>query len=187
LSESEIAKLCSNIYKKHRAALDLIYEHRPDMQATLKEVLNDLILGTEGIVLDSGSKAYIRFIPKAWDFPELQQGSGWTSTGRILLFQFDNFKDSLKLRLYIGPGPGPLRGKLFRIAKENGGIFRTMSREPNQKWNTIFDRLFLAPEDYRDASEEDLRGKIRTLWQEFLNSDLPKLSAILEMRSWLNA
>ena len=43
LTESPIAQLCRDIYKKHKAALDLIYEHRPDQQAAVRELLEGLI------------------------------------------------------------------------------------------------------------------------------------------------
>ncbi len=35
VSEFDIAELCRRIYQKHRRALDLIYEHRPDQQASI--------------------------------------------------------------------------------------------------------------------------------------------------------
>jgi PD-(D/E)XK nuclease superfamily len=39
MSDSEIAQLCRKIYKQHRQALDLIYEHRPDFQSEISDLL----------------------------------------------------------------------------------------------------------------------------------------------------
>ncbi|MDP9358857.1 MAG: PD-(D/E)XK nuclease family protein [Chloroflexota bacterium] len=39
VTDSEIARLCRQIYQQHRRALDLIFEHRPDSQSTMKDFL----------------------------------------------------------------------------------------------------------------------------------------------------
>ncbi len=41
VSESDTAELCRQIYRKHKRALDLIYDHRPDRQAALREFLGN--------------------------------------------------------------------------------------------------------------------------------------------------
>src|SRR6266576_110030 len=43
VAESEIADLCRRIYRKHAQAIELIVEHRPDEQAGVREVLQQLI------------------------------------------------------------------------------------------------------------------------------------------------
>ena len=39
MSDSEIAELCRQIYRRHQRALDLIFEHRPDLQKDLADKL----------------------------------------------------------------------------------------------------------------------------------------------------
>ena len=67
VSDSEIAELCRRIYLRHKQALDLIYEHRPDRVAHVQQVICDLIQNDPSLVLDQAAKSYVRFIPKAWD------------------------------------------------------------------------------------------------------------------------
>jgi PD-(D/E)XK nuclease superfamily len=102
VSDSEISKLCVKIYKKHKQALDLIYEHRPDLQLELSEFLKSLIKEADdhGIELDLSGKSYIRFTYSNWDkdTPQLT-GKGWTQSKRILLFEFNNAPNSLTLKL----------------------------------------------------------------------------------------
>ncbi|HEY9613262.1 PD-(D/E)XK nuclease family protein, partial [Allocoleopsis sp.] len=43
VSDSEIAELCRKIYRKHKQALDLIFEHRPDLQLELSEKLKEIV------------------------------------------------------------------------------------------------------------------------------------------------
>jgi hypothetical protein len=84
VGESEIEHLCRQIYKKHKRALDLIYEYRPDQQAEIGEYVKELISADSRFIIDHSSKSSILFIPKNWDFPVLQQGQGWTASGRML-------------------------------------------------------------------------------------------------------
>ena len=67
VTESEISELCRRIYSKHKQALDLIYEHRPDRQQIVRELLEDWIRQNPDLELDHCSKSYVRFIPKKLD------------------------------------------------------------------------------------------------------------------------
>jgi hypothetical protein len=118
VSESEIADLCRSIYRKHKQALDLVFDHRPDRQGTLQDFLESLIAAKPELVADFSSKQYVRFSSKTWESPRFPLGQGWTRSGRVLLFEFQNYPDSLKLKLIIGPGPEEVRNRLFCISQE---------------------------------------------------------------------
>ena len=59
VSESEISKLCQKIYQKHHKALDMIFEHKPDLQADIRNHLETLIADTPDILKDQMSKSYV--------------------------------------------------------------------------------------------------------------------------------
>lgn len=59
VSESEIAQLCQKIYRKHRQALDLIYDHRPDSLAARGEFLKSLIAVSPELVI-------VNYSPHQW-------------------------------------------------------------------------------------------------------------------------
>ena len=185
VSESEIAELCLRIYHKHTRALDLIFEYRPDQQAAIREVLERLIRQTPGLVLDHCSKGNIKFCPTVWDVPVLLQGKGWTRSGRILLFEFINATESLKLKLIIGPGPDGTRRKLFDMARDRSPTFRTPSRSLNIKWNEIFARSFLTEKSYEEASNDKLEEEIGKHWVNFAQNDFPAISAALNAEKWI--
>jgi hypothetical protein len=180
---SEINELCKRIYQKHRRALDLIYELRPDRQAMIGALLENLIQQVPGLVLDTSTKTYIRFALKEWDVPLLLEGNGWTPSGRILLFQFDNGKESLKINLYIGPGPQQTCQKLFDMAKQLP--FSIGRRALTNKWGRIYQRPFLTPQSYEDTSDDELEMEIRKHWAAFLENDLPKLGAVIKAQEWI--
>lgn len=181
VSESEISELCQRIYQKHQRALDLIYEYKPDQQVTIREILERQIREATDLVLDHCSKMYIRFALEEWDIPALREGKGWTRSGRILLFEFANNTDNLKLRLHIGPGPISIRQKVFDMARSHQPLFRT-GKSLNQQWNMIFDRSFLTAKSYEEVTTEKLEEEIHQHWAKFLEHDLPAIrSAIREL------
>lgn len=73
VNESEMIKLCQRIYRKHRKALDLIYEYRPDQQ---EEILEKVIQESLHLIPDHSVKSYIRFTCSEWDVSALKQGNG---------------------------------------------------------------------------------------------------------------
>lgn len=176
VSESEIANLCRKIYRRHQRALDLLFEYRPDLKTEVFEFLVDLIDHTPGLSRDHSSKSSISFGLVEWDqVTELKTSSGWTRSGRILLFEFTNRDNSLSLKLIIGPGPSDIREKLYELADNNRRLFERCSKSLYPKWTTIYSVNFLRTDDYESASIDDLTPKIDAAWQRFLDTDLPRI------------
>lgn len=173
VAESEIVDLCRRIYRKHSQAIDLIVEHRPDQQAILRELLEQLVELQPELVSDHSTKHYVRFALKSWDVPALQAGQGWTRSGRMLLFEFQNNPESLKLKLIIGPGPRETREKLLQIALQNQPPFKPLAKALNRQYNEVYSHNFLSSKAYSEDAEEELQARIRDQWKHFIESDLP--------------
>jgi hypothetical protein len=174
---SEIAELCRRIYQRHQRALDLIYEHRPDFQAELRELLAGLVTEA-GLVLDPGGKRLVRFLPAAWEVAALKQGAGWTPSGRVLLFEFDNAPNRLQLKLWIGPGPQATRQWLFDRAMQHGAPLKPASANLRAKFGQIYGRGFLNAKDYEDDPDQT-KAKVRDAWEAFRRHDLDTIVAAL--------
>ncbi|MFZ2095756.1 MAG: PD-(D/E)XK nuclease family protein [Anaerolineales bacterium] len=183
VSESEIADLCRKIYRKHQRALDLIYEYRPDKQGIIHDILDTIISENSDMELDFSSKSYVRFLPKKWDVLKLKHGEGWTRSGRMLMYEFQNNPNSLALHLVIGPGPLDIREKLYSMAKQND-CFRPF-RALGSKWNTIFRKFFLSGKDYDEDDIEVLESIIKKKWTQFLEQDLPAIDGALKAQIWI--
>jgi hypothetical protein len=183
VSESEIAELCRKIYRKHQRALDLIYEYRPDLQEALRDLLENLVQEQPDLDMDHCTKSFVRFVPREWDVPLLMEGEGWTNTNRMLLIEFQNFADRLKLTLAIGPGPEKTRRKLYEMANQNAPLKPT--RAFGSKWNRIYNRNWLSPRDYEDADIEEMISEIRKKWDQFLERDLPQIRKVVNSQAWL--
>lgn len=186
VSDAEIADLCRRIYGKHRRALDLIFEYRPDRQEEMREFLERLIQDTPGLMLDACSKGYIRFLPTVWNSSALRVGSGWTSTGRMLLFEFTNEADRLRLVLWLGPGPEQVRQKLFDLVLSRRPPFSPNSTTLWTKHNSLYSRTILPRAGYGDKSMEELQAEVQKHWQAFVTQDLPSVTEIVseEVATW---
>jgi len=95
VSESEIAELCHRIYQKHRQALDLIFEHRPDQQDKISQFVKSLVLNRPELVLYHNSKSYTRFGLKEWKESLLHPGKNNEAYSTLLYLQFDHTVNKL--------------------------------------------------------------------------------------------
>ncbi len=187
VGESEIQELCKNIYRRHKQALDMIYEYRTDQQAEIRDCLVELIEQNENQELDHVSKSVVYFLPKYLDFPKLKEGNGWTRSGRIMLFQFTNTQDSLKLYLVLGPGPDETRVKLFDVIGKNEPPFKRSFKALGKNWSTVYNRTFLSKAAYEERNTEELKEDVRKRWGEFLKHDLPQMEEIFLAQDWLKS
>jgi hypothetical protein len=186
VEDSEISRLCKKIYKQHKHALDLVFEHKPDRSSQVNELLtsyindHDKVLGT---VNDHTTKSYIRFAPKQWDSLDFQKkGSGeWTNTKRVLLFEFKNTGDSINIMLIIGPGDSETRLKLYEHASSNKKLFNSIKTgKLFGKYKRIYSSSILSK---RQASEDDddevLNNKIKKKLDDFFEKDYPNILSFI--------
>ena len=176
MSDSEIAQLCRKIYKQHRQAIDLIYEHKPDFQLEIADFLQQLIQEDQehNIEKDDCVKKMIRFAPKEWDDLEFQKTcQGWTKSNRILLFQFWNVPEYLVLELFVGPGNEKLKQEIYQaIKKVNISGITQRPRIRERGWSALFAVRILSPSDYEDGDLEEVKKKIKSFFENFLSNDL---------------
>ena len=168
VNDSQVAELCRQIYQQHGRAIDLIYKHRPDIQTELQAELEALIEEEPRLVADHSNKSRVRFTVEGWDTPELRTAEDWTPSERILLFEFFNGLNDLRLKLMVGPGKDDVRQRLFDMATANPEVLQR-PRRTDTNWGTLYSRPFLDGRLYEADGEEAQRTEeIRRHWAEFL-------------------
>jgi hypothetical protein len=173
MSESRIADLCQRIYRKHQRALDLIFEHRPDVQSELSLHLRQLVEATSGLRAAGGAKAMVRFTAEQWDgLAELE--SSPSPTGRIIYFEFYNGPNQLNLGVYMGPGPLEKRTSLLSLAL-SGSAVRPANDKLGKDWKTLRSWKFLGPGAYESASPAELMDRVDERWARWERDDLPAI------------
>lgn len=171
MSDSSIGELCRRIYARHKTALDLIYEHRFDRLATMADQLKGLIAQSDQFTLDVCDKTYIRFYPRAWNISQLRVAEDWTPSNMLLLFEFINESDRVRLVLYLGPSTNPLRARLFSLAQRKKPPFRPPSTRL-AKWSILWEETIVPPSLYEEDSEDALLRNLNEWWVNFIGNPL---------------
>ena len=189
VGNSELGQLCQRIYLRHRRAFDLINQHIQERVDTRRKLIENLIRQHQAPKLElepgSGGGVYTRFIPQPWDVQALRVSKGWTQSRRILLFEFENKPDSLKLALTIGPGLPVTRARLFDIVLANLSHFNpgVMTLQPRYHW--IMQRSILTADQIGEMNDAELATEIRRAWQTFVDGDLPGFDTVLRAQNWI--
>lgn len=173
MKDSEIQEICKKIYQKHKKALDLIYEYKPDQLQEIYQILIEHIENDENFILDVSGKSYVRFITKNLDFIP-KEGKGWTpNINRILLFEITNFPDEITLALIIGPGSQEIRKQLYQVAKRSRTIFNAVQKRTlARKWFKIYKKSLLSSKDFQDRDKEEIKVILEEKLAELTKSDI---------------
>lgn len=176
MADSDIAKLSKEIYKRHKQALDLIFEHKPDMQSEIQEYLMGEIRDNRNgkIELDQSTKNLIRFAVSKWDnFEGQKSGEGqWTKNNRVLLFEFQNSQNELVLKLIIGPGQQEFRENIFNeINRDPTPVPFKINKSLGTKWTQIYRRQIVDKKQMMEEDFESLKKIINAKLEEFFKQD----------------
>ena len=181
-SADNIDELALQIYNKHRTAIDLIINAMPALEATAWNVIHKAIEQyAPRFEVDSTSKNYHQFYtPEIDEIPHLNKGSGWTASGRILLFQV-NYRHG-RFVLQIGPGPDKTRTQLYQLAQRDDGVpgvDMRRARSLSQKWHTIYSKPLLTKGGAAIPDYEKGRKEVEQAIEEFYKNDYwPIVNAI---------
>ncbi len=192
MGDSELARLCSQVYREHRKALDTIYKYRFAQQETIRNKVIELIAATPSLLHDhlntSYPNEYIGFRLRKYDLPSLRVArgwGGWAKTGYILRFLVVNLPDRLALRLAVGPGDEAARQRLLAMAYANPDVFEAKPAVGQSSEHILYVRHLLAPDFYEDASDTERLQELHRQWDAFLEEDLPRIEAALKAEAWI--
>jgi len=176
VSNSEVERICRVIYKKHTEALDIIFQYKPDVEYDVSQIVQEYVKAAPELILDTARKTMVRFTTKKLDRLVPKNGTGeWTSSRRLLLFEFINRDKRLVLRLIIGPGHEDARKNLHDFAKQNYTLFNKSKRQLNVKWFTIYQSEYLKKSDFEDLDLAKIKQKLAKRIDTFLQGDLKKI------------
>ncbi len=179
VEDSEIQELSRRIYKTHRRALDIIFEYRPDRTFEVSEFLREFVGAQESLVVDQCSKAYVRFWLRALDdLPK--DGTGWTRSGRLLLFEIDLSASDVRIKAILGPGPQDLRDRVYEWIKAHGTPFNRAATKLYPQWWSFHSDSWLNKARFEALDSEDLKRQIGDRFRLFLDSELPAMQRSLQ-------
>jgi hypothetical protein len=182
MADEQIKTLCEKLYRQHKQAIDLIVSHLPKPKAIVCERLKELIEAESKLILDDCSRAYVRFIPKVLDLPYFKCGSGWTSSKRLFLFEFQIRDKSVLLIIQMGPGDPERRKHIHEFVLANKEAFQ-VEKKFSELWESLFRKTIVEGLD-GGMDQECLIQTIESKWQEFLENDLPRIEQAFLAHDW---
>jgi hypothetical protein len=184
ISSSRVGELARHQYDRHKLALDLIRENRPDRQLAIFQLVGRLVDDQPSLLRDRPvGKSLFRFIPYQWDVRELRRPNNGTNYDHALFLEFQNAHKGnkrLTLNLVAGDAIDALKMRLRGVAVEHGHIFRVpQDSELKRNWPNFFQREFVTPTEYQEAEMDLIEDEIRSNWAKFLETDLPAIGQAL--------
>ncbi len=183
LKQEELIRRCQEIYQRHKAVFDAVYEHGEiDSRQLLRDHLL-VLLKTSGassdLVEDHSTGAILRFYDATLDSKKwMKNASGWTESNRILLYEFTIKPNELWIELVVGQGKEALRKKI--IDSCNGSRIFSPPRMKNGKYAQyprLWSHKILDSDDYKkivvDWDPQPVLQKLNNYWNKFLREKLP--------------
>ncbi len=183
MDDSDIAILCRKIYHKHKRAIDLIYEHRPDINLNISDFLKEIradACESHGLISGYTSKRWISFTDKYLTaIKERCKSLGWEKA-TDLFCEFANFPDSLILAMYVSErGSSVLRSIVWDSVTAHPDVFKGQGNKLNKGPTILYKQPILHPRDFEEPDFDDMCKKIKNIWNVFLSKDLPAIREIL--------
>lgn len=102
MNKDELAKICKQIYKQHKTAIDLINKYRGSVHEEIFEILKSIVEDDEGLCYKTSTKDWIRFIPKKADFQSLNIAvEDWVKSNNLLIFEINNKQNAVNIDIVV--------------------------------------------------------------------------------------
>ena len=144
VGDERLVQICAEIYAKHKKALDLIFENKPDRALEVANILKSWAIektesGEIEVVLDKCSKSFIRFKTKTMSeiLPDSkEESSGW-NTKNHYFYEIRNF-DGSAFVLSLVLSSKNLSDEEMNICNKINEHFPSKQQKANWQWRTPF-------------------------------------------------
>ena len=186
MDDEKLAELCKEIYQKHKNAVDLIYQYKPDIFFDISEDLKARLEDEKDYTLNHSVKTIVRFnspVTKKINDLFKNEAGNWVKDKSILLYEIKINERNVYIMAVVGPSKDPeTRKKLIDYYFSNSGENKKIS----SKWTRLkgLELMKLKKDKETDAilfeMEEGIIDKIKKFTKEidsiFLNflSELEK-------------
>lgn len=144
VGDERLVQICAEIYAKHKKALDLIFENRPDRVLEVANILKAWAIrktesGEIEVVIDKCSKSYIRFKTKTMSeiLPDSEEeNSGWNTKNHYFYEIRNNEGTGFLLSLTLSSRN--LTEEQRDICNKINEYFPSKQQKDNWQWRTPF-------------------------------------------------
>ena len=169
VKDKRLQELCLEIYHTHKEAFDFIMDNLPNQRSIYQTIIVEYLESRDDIIMDDSGKTLIRFIPKQLDTVIPKAVSKWTRTGRLFLFEIENFEQHVSLKSVVGPSLNNERDKLLGFMREctDERLFKNINRCHSNRFSHVNAELIMDKSGYDIRNESEIR--------EFLIEKMDKL------------
>ncbi|AMH94597.1 hypothetical protein AR505_0876 [methanogenic archaeon ISO4-H5] len=166
--ETEIQKLCSDIYARHKKAIDLLIENIPDSFHKRAELIKRILKDLPGVIIKKSNNSYIRFTT-----PLILEKVGGLGTSDwfdkcddVLLFEIiNNRQGNSAFTLTLGPAIDPEKRQIIYDHLSNNLKNRAQS-------TGMYSRVF--SESFKINDDKDIENQLKKKITEFVTVTIPK-------------
>lgn len=167
MQNSEVADLARKIYAKHRRALDVILEHRPDdvqqLTDALEQVFKRSTASTSNLMPMITGKGVLRFLPDQWRTEANLSGKAWGNIGSAhILCELSCYRPA-KFEVVVGKAFAPKEWKKELWQKSLEQNFRNIEGAPDNDWLRVYS--IKCPIKVNHAEIQDFEAKALELWK----------------------
>ncbi|MDE0083811.1 MAG: PD-(D/E)XK nuclease family protein [Gammaproteobacteria bacterium] len=175
VTDEELVNVARTVYRKHKAALDFIFEQIPDDRLEISEFAKNIASKDSRIKVVPSSKSYIRFFPKDWEKIPLFKTTPknqWTKTRHSLLFEIKNLENSIRMTIVIGPTEEHYqRHKIFEHCRNNRQLFRNIRTEVSREFTQVYSKIMVNKRTLHTQPIEKIKHQLQKKFQGFMDSE----------------
>ena len=147
MDDTKIIEICQEIYRKHKDALDLIYEHRPDRLQNLFEILKEWCKNKHNngdiiFVEHKSSKSYCRFRTAQMDriINDSSAVSGWGTNNHYFyeIYTYTEKSGIIKYWIQLSFSAQNLDKQEKEYLETIDGMFNSKKMKENWQWRTVY-------------------------------------------------
>lgn len=177
--DNDLVSTARAVYRKHKVALDFIFEQIPDARSQISDSVTALASNDNRIEVVTPGKAHIRFFPKAWRrIPAFNATpkDQWTGTGHSLLFEIRNMSDSIKMAIVIGPTKdNRYRRDILEFSHRNRRLFQDSNKNLTRKYTRIYSRDMVNPNILEGQPIEDIMSRVESDFLRFMDNEFDEI------------
>jgi hypothetical protein len=170
VGDERLAKICAEIYTKHKRALDLIYENKPDKASEVAEYFRNWCIqktatGQIEVVLDKCNKTFTRFKTPVMSaiLPDAEEAkSGW-NTNNHYFCEIVNCGGT-EFYLQVAISGKNISEHLRKICDEINNYYPSPRQKANWEWRTHFKTKVSKIE--QDTTEEQIHELLDQKYKE---------------------
>lgn len=183
VGDTELTKICDEIYKKHRDALDLIYENKSDNLLQISNYIIGYLKTNQEIHINDkkSGKTFIRFttnlIEKHIPNEPLKTQRGW-GTGDTFFYEIVNREDSIKFQCALANVNTEKATKLFNICKKDNDKLKE-----NWQWKVVQYWTIIDKKDKNNSDFEELKEKFKGKFNDIFYKEIKSFEEKIE-KNW---